>query len=295
MSWLQVTVELADRDPAPYEAALLALGAISIEYRDAADQPILEPDPGQTPLWRELSLVALLPDATDADALRMLIAAVAQPGQAPELATARLDDRDWLAEWRESLQPRCFGGRLWVCPRNHPPPPDDAATVWLDPGLAFGTGSHPTTALCLEWLAETIDGGSLLDYGCGSGILALAALALGAERVAAVDNDPQARAACRANLADNGRESDARVTAPEELDPDQQFGFIVANILSGTLIDLAPRLAGYRRAGTQIALTGILPGQVESVREAYAPWFGELPAREREGWVLLSGSATAQE
>lgn len=295
MSWLKVRVELRDREPAPYEAALLALGAISIEYRDAADQPILEPGPGETPLWQDLSLVALLPEETDAETLRRVIRAAGPSRTPPELATDRLDDRNWLAEWQASLEPRRFGERLWICPHECPPPADDAATVWLDPGLAFGTGSHPTTALCLEWIAATFDGGSLLDYGCGSGILALAALALGAERVTAVDNDPQARNACRANLAANRQASGALVTAPEELDAHCRFDLIVANILSGTLIELAPRLAGHRRTGTRIALTGILPGQVDSVRAAYAPWFKDFTVRERDGWALLSGVAIAQD
>jgi len=295
VSWLQVKVDLKDREPAPYEAALLALGAISIEYRDGADQPILEPGPGETPLWRDLCLVALLPDKTDANTLQRVIQSAAQTDAPPGLTTGRLDERNWLSEWRATLKSRRLGERLWVCPHDHPAPAGDAATVWLDPGLAFGTGSHPTTALCLEWIADTIDGGSLLDYGCGSGVLALAALALGARRVAAVDIDPQAREACRANLARNRYGPEVLVAAPSELDRGSHYGFIVANILSGALIDLAPQLASHSRPGTRIALTGILPGQAEPVREAYAPWFTELAAQERDGWVLLSGTAIAQD
>jgi ribosomal protein L11 methyltransferase len=295
MSWLEVRIALHDREPARYEAALLALGAISIEYRDGADQPILEPGPGELPLWRDLRLVALLPDGTKAETVRQLIRAAARPDTPPQIETGRLHDRNWLAEWRASLEPRRFGERLWVCPHGHPPPDKDASTVWLDPGLAFGTGSHPTTALCLDWIANHVDGGSLLDYGCGSGILGLAALALGADRVVAIDNDPQARDACRANLARNPPQRNMLVAAPDELDPGSRFGYIVANILSGTLIDIAPRLASHGRNGTRIALTGILPEQAESVREAYSPWFAELAMHKREGWVLLSGTSIAQE
>ena len=291
MSWLQVTLDLGSRAPAPFEAALLALGAISIEYRDAADQPILEPGPGETPLWEALRLTALLPTDTDTATLRRAVGAAAQPLAPPAITLGRLEDRDWLAEWRASLAPRRFGARLWVCPRSHPPPANQGVTVWLDPGLAFGTGSHPTTALCLEWLEQTVAGGHLLDYGCGSGILALAALALGAEQVAAVDNDPQALDACRANLEANGCATAALVISPAELDPERRFDVIVANILSGTLIELAPRLAGHCRAGTRLALTGILPGQAAQVSAAYEPWFGRMEARERDGWVLLTGTA----
>lgn len=292
MSWLQVTIELRDREAARYEAALLALDALSIEYRDGANQPIFEPGPGELPLWHDLNLVALLPADIDASRVRQIVRAAALPDPPPEITVHRLEDRNWLAEWRASLEPRRFGERLWVCPHGQPPPVEDACTVWLDPGLAFGTGSHPTTAMCLEWISKHCKGGSLLDYGCGSGILGLAALALGADCVVAIDNDPQARDACRANLARNQAQGEMLVAAPGDLDTDQAFDAIVANILSGTLNDLAPHLAGHVRDGTRIALTGILPEQAESVRQAYAPWFARLALQEREGWVLLHGIST---
>jgi len=294
VSWLQVRIDLRDRNAAPFEAALLALGAISIEYRDGADQPILEPGPGETPLWQDLALLALLPADTDTDDIHGVVEAAARPAEPPGLAIDRLEDRDWLAEWQATLQPRRFGQKLWVCPHDHPRPAGGGATVWLDPGLAFGTGSHPTTALCLDWIAENFEHGSLLDYGCGSGILAIAAMALGAERVAAIDNDPQAVAACRANLSRNLPERNMLVGAPEALDPDSRFDYIVANILSDTLVKLAPRLSRLRRGGTQIALTGILPGQVESVCRAYTPWFAGLTVQERDGWALVTGYARSQ-
>jgi ribosomal protein L11 methyltransferase len=291
MSWLTATIELGEVASAPVEAALLALGAISIEYRDAGDEPILEPAPGETPLWSRLAVAALLPAETEPDSLRLAIAAAAQPLPAPKLQLQRLDDRDWLAAWRASLAPRRFSGGLWVIPREHTPPANADHVVWLDPGLAFGSGSHPTTSLCLDWIADRVTAGSLLDYGCGSGILGLAGLVMGARQLVSVDIDPQALSATAANARFNRQAAATEILAPQDLPAGRQFDFVVANILSGILIDLAPQLSGHCKSGASIALTGILTEQTEQVCAAYAPWFGALSVQERDGWVLLSGTA----
>ncbi len=291
MSWLIASVELGEVPSAPVEAALLALGAVSIEYRDAGDEPILEPAPGETPLWSRLTVSALLPAETEPDSLRLAIAAAAQPLPPPTLALRRLDDRDWLAAWRDSLAPRRFSGGLWVCPRKHARPADASHVVWLDPGLAFGTGSHPTTSLCLDWIATRVTNGSLLDYGCGSGVLGLAGLAMGARQLVCVDIDPQALSATAANARFNRQTAVTEILAPQDLPAGRQFDFVVANILSGILIDLAPQLSAHCKSGASIALTGILTEQTEQVCAAYARWFGNLSVQERDGWVLLSGTA----
>ena len=291
MNWLRVTVQLGALDPAAIESALLELGAIAIDYRDGADDPILEPAPGETPLWSSLSLSALLPPQLSHQQVRRAIDAALSGAELPGLRFSRLAERDWVGAWKESLHALKFGSDLWVCPRDSEPPDPSATIVWLEPGLAFGSGAHPTTALCLEWIASTVRGGELLDYGCGSGLLAIAALRKGARRATAVDNDPQALLATRANAQSNDCSNALEVSDVQALTPGRRYDLVVANILSGTLIELAPRLAAHCRAGTRLALSGILETQADQVRQAYAPWFPEMDLRERDGWILLTGPA----
>ena len=291
MNWLRVTVELGTRDPAPVERALLELGAIAIDYRDGADEPILEPAPGATPLWSSVKLSALLPDELRPEQIRRALDAVMPGVDLAGLRFAYLADRDWIGAWKESLQALRFGADLWVCPRDSEPPDPSATVVWLEPGLAFGSGAHPTTALCLEWIATAASGGELLDFGCGSGLLAIAALKKGARRATAVDNDPQALLATRANAVSNECGAALEVLSPEALATERRYDLVVANILSGTLIELAPRLAGHCRSGAQLALSGILTGQASQVQQAYAPWLRGMAVRERDGWILLTGTA----
>ena len=204
-----------------------------------------------------------------------------------------LEEQDWSATWRKDFHAMRFGSRLWVCPTHESPPDPDAIVVDMDPGLAFGTGTHTTTAMCLEWLdsAELKDR-QLVDYGCGSGVLAIAALALGAASAVAVDIDPQAREACADNAARNGVSGRLEVLSPDDLAPGRRFDAVVANILSGTLIELAPTFKMHCRAGTAIALSGILAEQGAAVTAAFAEWVAFDPPMERGGWVLLSGTVT---
>lgn len=291
MNWLQVRIAIAQRDAAPIEAALLALGATSIEYQDAGDQPILEPAPGSMPLWRELYLDAMLDAATPPELVRRVVAAATAPAPAPAIRFATLRDRDWIAGFRETLEPMRFGKRLWILPHGPAAPQEADVIVRLEPGLAFGSGSHPSTALCLEWLESSRRLGRVLDYGCGSGVLALAALALGAESACAVDLDEQALTACSDNAERNGLDRRLQVCRPAELPAETRFDTLLANILSDTLIRLAPTLCKHLRGGARIALSGILRSQADAVRQGYAPWIEFEPPAGRDDWILLSGRA----
>ncbi|HET8691227.1 MAG TPA: 50S ribosomal protein L11 methyltransferase [Steroidobacteraceae bacterium] len=288
MSFLQLVVDLAGPDLDRAEEACGRLGALSVTLADAGDAPVLEPAPGETPLWPAVRLRALFPGSVDGEA-----AAAALAGEIGVLRTAvgieRVEDRVWEREWLKDFRPMRFGRRLWVCPAGQRPDGRAEAVLALDPGLAFGTGTHPTTALCLEWLDAGIGGGErVLDYGCGSGILALAALRLGAAEAAAYDIDRQALVATRENAEKNGLAAALRIA--ESADAiEGAFDVVLANILSGPLVALAPELAARTRAGGRIALAGLLDRQAGEVAQAYRPWFDIGPAAEREGWTLLAG------
>ncbi len=293
MSWHQLVIELGRDDLADAENACTRLGAIALSLADAGDEPLLEPAPGTTPLWQAIRLRALFPESPEPSMLAATLQAVL--GLPPEaIRVEQLADRAWEREWLRDFRPMQFGRRLWVCPDGQRPEQAAAVILELDPGLAFGTGTHATTALCLEWLeAQSLAGLSLLDYGCGSGILALAALKLGAAAATAHDIDPQALLATRENAAKNGLSASVTILASADgiAGP---FDVVVANILSGPLIELAPRLALLCRAGGAVALAGLLERQGEEVARAYRPWFDIETTAEREGWVLLTGRRRAE-
>lgn len=270
-------------------AALEAAGALAISLGDPGGDPVLEPAPGATPLWQRVVVTALMPADTVLAPVRAVIQAAT--GAVPtDLTAVIIEERDWVGEFRENLRPLRFGSRLWICPDDVPCPDPDATVIHLEPGLAFGSGSHPTTALCLEWLAgEGLTGRQLLDFGCGSGILAIAALALGATGATALDIDPQALQATADNAARNGIEAGLVIADPAALAAGTQFDVVVANILADTLISLAPILASHCKAGARIAMSGILSGQSARVCEGCAPWFDLGVVAERDGWALLAG------
>lgn len=288
MPFHQVVVDLAGTDLGRAEDACARLGAIAVSLGDAGDEPVLEPGPGETPLWPSVRLKALFPAAADPDrAADALADALGIPRAA--IGIEFVEDRDWEREWLKDFRPMRFGRRLWVCPAGLAPDGPAEAVLALDPGLAFGTGTHPTTALCLEWLDGAIRGGErVLDYGCGSGILALAALKLGAFNAVAFDIDPQALHATRENAARNGV-ADRIMVAQAASDIAGHFDIALANILSGPLIALAPGIAPKLRAGGALLLAGMLAPQADEVARAYRPWFDIGPAAEREGWTLLAG------
>jgi ribosomal protein L11 methyltransferase len=261
-----------------------------VSFEDAADQPLFEPDPGTTPLWSATRITALFEATADLSALKQRLASTFGATLVERLHEDTLQDQDWERVWLDQFHPMQFGRRLWVCPAGQRPDCDkDAVLIDLDPGLAFGTGTHATTALCLQWLdGHPPDNQRVLDYGCGSGILAIAALKLGAAAVWGVDIDEQALWASRENAARNGVDAGLMTGLPEAL-PDQRFDLLLANILANPLIELAPRLAGLVRAGGDLVLSGILAEQAETVRAAYECWFSLSDAVERGGWVRLHG------
>ena len=276
-------------DPERVEAALEDLGAGAVTYSDAGDSPVLEPAPGETPLWPATLVTALFDDDLDEEALSAGLRAALELDELPAWRVETLADRAWEREWLRDFRPMRFGHRLWVCPTGRVVEEPNAVVLNMDPGLAFGTGTHATTALCLEWLdAARVDGLSVLDYGCGSGILAIAALLLGAGQASATDIDAQALTAARANAGRNSVAGRLGVVAPDELG-DAAFDIVLANILAAPLAGLAPRLAALTRGGGEIVLSGILASQADEIRAAYERWFETAPAVAREDWIMISG------
>ncbi|HEY0335185.1 MAG TPA: 50S ribosomal protein L11 methyltransferase [Stenotrophomonas sp.] len=302
MPFLELTLRCSESAQARYENALEAVGALAVTLLDAdadttQERAILEPGVGQTPLWDALVLNALFDG--DSDALAVLAALEAFD---PELEWAgvhfrQVADEDWERVWLDQFHAMQFGDRTFIVPWNHDLPEAaqgaDAAVVRLDPGLAFGSGTHPTTALCLRWLdrlaAEgVLDGARLLDFGCGSGILALAALKLGVSAAVGVDNDPQALTATADNAERNGVAERLSVYLPPD-EPVTTYPVVVANILASALDVLAPTLASRVQPGGRIALSGILQGQESELLERYAPWFEALRCEQDGDWMRIDG------
>jgi ribosomal protein L11 methyltransferase len=296
MPWLLLSVA-ADRRFAEATSTLLEdLGAAAVTVTGAGEEQLLEPAPGEQPLWREVRLQALLDPATDLAALRSALG-----GTDIRLVDVDfLGDDDWQERWRAYAVRACFGGRLWLLPKDEPftaesqggQGAEPAAVLRLDPGLAFGSGSHPTTRLCLAGLAEqSLQGRRVLDFGCGSGVLALAACLLGAREVVAVDHDPQALLATRENAAFNGIGSgQLRVLGPDEFsrDPQPPFDLVVANILANPLVELAPRLAALLAPRSILMLSGLLAEQESMIRAAYPGVTFDPAVRDAE-WIRLDG------
>jgi ribosomal protein L11 methyltransferase len=289
MDYLALSFELRGLDAARAEDACLALGAQAITFSDAHDDAVLEPGVGEVRLWPATRLQALYPADTDVAALEAGLAR--ELGLAAgRIETRLLADRAWEREWLRDFHARRFGSRLWVCPTHEQVREAGAVVVRLDPGLAFGTGTHPSTALCLEWLdAHLAAGASVIDFGCGSGVLAIAAALLGAARVDAFDIDPQALLASTDNAVANGVGERVHVHADIARLP-ERTDVLVANILARTLCELGSDLAARVVPGGRIVLAGILADQAEAVACVYASWFDIARCGERDGWVALAGA-----
>lgn len=288
MDWQQFVMQLEHHDPDTIEAVLLKHGAQAVTLSDGADDPVLEPAPGETPLWPSTQLSALFPADVSLAALFDKLKAELGVAELPAHHVESLADRAWEREWLKDFGPMQFGRRLWVVPGDTTPPDNAAVIIRLDPGLAFGTGTHPTTALCLRWLDSIdLDGATVLDFGCGSGILAVAALKLGAATAYGVDNDLQALTASRQNASRN--DVMARLKLGASL-PSSSAGFdvVVANILAQTLVDHADAIIDQLKPRGRLALSGILAEQAAAVADAFLPRI-RLESKVLDNWVLLTG------
>ena len=294
-SWLQITLTVRRADVAMASEVLSATGALSVTLRDASRQPLFEITPGVGPLWDLTRVTGLYQDDTRSAGVLARVREGWGREPFPDFEVSKLKEREWTRAWMSGLSARRFGARLWIRPSWDLQPQQtltsDArvANVVLDPGLAFGTGSHATTALCLEWLeAAALDGCCVIDYGCGSGILAIAAIKLGARRAFAVDHDPLALQATRDNLARNRVEGRVMAVSPEALSG-VGADILIANILAHPLMGLAQAFAELVRPAGQLVLSGVLQGEAQEVILAYREWFEVEPSAPRDDWVRLVG------
>jgi ribosomal protein L11 methyltransferase len=289
MSYLELSFELDDLDPQAAESACMQSGALCVTFSDASDDPVLEPRPGEMRLWRQTRLQALY-DAPRADAALIVTLAAALGIDALQLTARAVADRAWEREWLRDFHAMRFGERLWICPRHESVADPEAVVVRLDPGLAFGTGSHPSTAMCLQWLDGTpLSGSTVVDYGCGAGALAIAALKLGARRAYAFDIDPQALLATRENAIDNAV-ADRLQLCERAADIARGCDVLLANILAEVLISLNQQFAQLLAPGARVLLAGILAAQEAEVAAAFLKWFDMERFAGRDGWVALAGT-----
>lgn len=287
MAWIQLIFNSTPDDAEALSDQLLETGASAVTFQDNEDQPIYEPEIGTTPLWPATNVIALYDAETDTDMLIGILTGMMAPQALPSYRIEAVEDKDWVREWMDNFHPMNFGEKLWICPSWHTPPQADAINIMLDPGLAFGTGTHPTTALCLNWLDQAdVKGKVVIDYGCGSGILAIAAALLGAKKVIGVDTDPQALEATQANAERNGVKIDTYL--PDDC-PDETCDLLLANILAGPLQSLSERLARLSKSGATIVLSGILDVQAEDVSQSYQTWFDMKAPVLKDEWIRLVG------
>ena len=295
MSWWQFSLRCPADQLDRVEARLGELGALSISLADAGDEPIFEPTPGETPIWSESIVTGTFDAKLDPESLQQQLLASLPSSLAASLRQAPLYEQDWEQAYRAHFKPLQCAEKLWIVPSWSEAPDKHATVIHLDPGLAFGTGTHATTSLCLSWIAEQqLSGRELIDYGCGSGILAIAACKLGADRVRAVDIDPQALLASAANMRRNQIDATRILLAPPDDMAMEPADILLANILAGPLIELAVRFSELVKPGGKIMLSGILKTQLNEIQSAYQPYFELEPPRFREEWVGLSGTRTEQ-
>ncbi len=290
MPWHQISV-ITDEDTAPRIADLFSnLGAVSVTYMDAEDEPVYEPAIGETKIWSNTQVIALF--ELDADPAKIEARLLSQlPAQSTSSwKHEQLEDQEWERAWMEFYKPMKFGDKLWVCPTGQEQSEPGTVCLTLDPGLAFGTGTHPTTALCLEWLAShDLTGKTVIDYGCGSGILAIAALLLGAKQAYAIDIDPQALTATHDNAIKNNVQDKISCYFPEQFSA-QQTDVVLANILAKPLIELSGQICALLEPGGQLVLSGILQEQTDSVCNAYRHYLALNPPTQQEDWIRLDGT-----
>ncbi|MDP9140622.1 MAG: 50S ribosomal protein L11 methyltransferase [Pseudomonadota bacterium] len=288
MAWLQLRIHT--QHPEYADELLLAQNASAVSFIDAEDDPVLEPGPGETPLWTNTVTLGLFTEDTDLAPVIAMLRELLPDGGTAKMTHELIEDQDWVRIWLKDCPPLKFGERLWVVPHEKvgEVTQADAVLLRLDPGLAFGTGTHPTTALCLQWLAShDLHGKTVLDFGCGSGVLAIAALLLGAKSAVCVDIDPQALLATNDNATQNGVSDRVTTLLPEDFTP-FPAQIVLANILANPLVQLATLLASSSAADGRIVLAGLLDRHAEEVHAAYAPWFKADADVSREGWTRIS-------
>ena len=295
MAWQQLRVRVRSDQIEPLEQLILDYGGLSISYLDAEDQPVFQKEPGSTQLWDLVDMSCLFEKEINLDKLLLLLQQHPAIEDKESLTLKTLEDQVWERSWMSDFKAMQFGERLWVCPSWQKPPEPNAVNIMLDPGLAFGSGSHATTSMCLQWLEKNIrDDIKVIDYGCGSGILAIAAALLGATQVIAVDNDPQAITATIENAKRNNiPEGVIETYLPDQLPDDPAAllsDILVANILAEPLMQLAEDLSHLVKPQGQIALSGLLAEQADGLLEHYGFWFKMDKAVMSEEWARLSGT-----
>ncbi|HIP76144.1 MAG TPA: 50S ribosomal protein L11 methyltransferase [Psychromonas hadalis] len=294
MPWIQIKLNACFENAEAIGELLMDSGALSATFTDAKDTPIFEPLPGETRLWGDTDVTGLY--EADEEMISVLAILNASP-LLPDNFSYKielLEDKDWEREWMDKFHPMKFGKRLWICPSWKPVPDETAVNVMLDPGLAFGTGTHPTTALCLTWLdGQDLTDKVIIDFGCGSGILAIVALKLGAKRVIGIDIDPQAILASRDNAQRNNVSDQLELYLPEDLPQGVLADVLVANILAGPLRELSTHIEALVKPNGLLALSGILEQQAGELIGVYSQWFKMNPANLKEEWAQLSGEKSA--
>ncbi|MBQ4789228.1 50S ribosomal protein L11 methyltransferase [Pectobacterium versatile] len=294
MPWIQLKINTSGNVAEQLGDAMIESGAVSVTFQDTHDTPVFEPLPGETRLWGDTDAIALYDAEADMNAVIAILEQEPLLGAGFKHKIEQLEDKDWEREWMDNFHPMQFGKRLWICPSWREIPDPNAVNVMLDPGLAFGTGTHPTTALCLQWLdGLDLEGKTIIDFGCGSGILAIAALKLGAARAIGIDIDPQAIQASRDNAQRNGVSERLELYLPKDQPADLSADVVVANILAGPLRELAPLISDLPKAGGHLGLSGVLATQADGVAEAYADKFTLDPVAEREEWCRITGQRLA--
>jgi ribosomal protein L11 methyltransferase len=293
MSWLELSVRVSRQNAPLVEKLLQNEPVLALTLTDDADDPVLEPGVGETPLWPTVCVTALFRGDTAVEPLARMLSLVPGVDRPQQVSFHKFEDQQWERVWLDQFKPMQFGSGLWIVPGDQPAPSVATDILRLDPGLAFGTGTHPTTRLCLQWMDEhDFAGQKVVDYGCGSGVLGIVAAIKGAVEVICVDNDPQALLASSDNASRNDVQKNIQVVLPEHFET-RPVDVVLANILAGPLIDLAPVLLASLRPGGILVLSGILDGQADEVIEGYQAHIEQLTITTDDGWVRLVGNKTS--